>query len=252
MNKLHVIVGAAMLAAAAAESAWAHAPAGTGGTIEGTTTTEGFAPLNGMCGKLYDAKGRTELIDFAGTGTDGTDGHYIQENVPAGHYLLLFVNCGANTDGKGPDFYYTPIFYGSTWNVHEAIKVTVQNHVLTSLAPQPIPHGGYVVGKVTDATIGGPADTPPVAFVPPGGDSFFLDFSWTIVCGNPDGTYNSNTEFQQGVPPGAKVVFAPNGWGCTDSHGVFNDGKWVQKSKAVTIMEGATAKENAKIVETGN
>lgn len=252
MTQLCAMFRAAMLIAVAAGSAPAFAGShGTGGTIEGTTTTQGNALLNGMCGKLYDAQGNNELIDFAGTGTDGTMGHYTQANVPAGRYVLLFVNCGANTDGVSPDYYYTPIFFGSTWNVHQATKVVVQNGVTLTLGPQQIPLGGYVTGKVTDTTTNAPADTPPVLFVPPGGDSFFTRFSWTLVCANPDGTYSSNTYFQQGVPPGAKVVFAPNGWGCSDSHGVFNAGEWVPKSKAISVSPGGTVKVNGKIAEAG-
>src|SRR5476649_423783 len=118
------------------------------GTIEGTTTTVGGAPLNGVCGVLYNSTGTTELIDFAGSGTDGTKGHYIQENVPPGHYLLLFINCGANTDGQGPDYHYTPIFYGSTWKLSDAVKVVVASGQTTTLGPQAIPYGGFVVGTV--------------------------------------------------------------------------------------------------------
>jgi hypothetical protein len=246
MNKLIIFLSTAMLAMGAAGSAWATS---TGGTVEGTTTTLGNLPLNGVCGVLYDSHGTTELIDFAGTGTDGTAGHYIQENVPAGTYLLFFMNCGANTDGKGPDYYYTPIFYGSTWDVRQAVKVVVTDGFTTTLSPQAIPYGGYVVGTITDRTTRAPADSPPVAFVPPGGKKFFLSFSWMIVCGNPDGTYNSNTGFQQGVPPGSKVVAAPAGWGCTDSQGHFNAYKWLPKARSPVIAEGGTVTQNIPISE---
>jgi hypothetical protein len=235
----------AMLVMGATGSAWADST----GTIEGTTTTVGGTPLNGVCGVLYDSKGTTQLMAFAGTGTDGTAGQYIQENVPAGRYILFFVNCGANTDGKGPDYYYTPIFFGSTWDVHAATKVVVTSGGTTSLGPQQVPYGGFVTGTVTDKTIHAPADSPPVAFVPPGGSKFFLAFSWMIVCGNPDGTYNSNTYFQQGVPVGSKAVFAPAGWGCTDSQGMFNAGKWVPKSRSPSIPEGSTVTQDVAISE---
>jgi hypothetical protein len=221
----------------------------TYGTIEGYTVTDGGTPLNGMCGVLYDAKGDTELIDFAGSGTDGTPGHYIQENVTPGRYLLLFINCGANTDGQSPDFHYTPIFYGGTWSLRKAARVVVSSGQDTNLGNLLIPYGGYVQGTVMDETIKAPADTPPVAFVPPGGDEFFLRFSWTIVCGNADGTYTSNSGFQQGVPAGAVVHFAPGGWGCEDSHGHFNDGKWITKRKPANIVAGNTVIVNAAIKE---
>ncbi|MBV8801013.1 MAG: hypothetical protein JO208_14555 [Alphaproteobacteria bacterium] len=213
-----------------------------------TVTTAGV-PLNGMCGKLYDAKGNNELIDFAPTGTDGISGHYIQQNVPPGKYVLLFVNCGANIDGVTPDQHYTPVLYGGTWNIRQASLVVVTSGATTNLLDQQIPYGGFVQGTVTDKTIKAPADTPPVAFVPPDGSKFFLRFSWTIVCGNPDGTYNSNTGFQQGVPAGATVIFAPDGWGCSDSQGNFNAGKWMAKKKAVDVSPGNTVTLNGSIVE---
>lgn len=221
----------------------------TYGTIEGYTVTDGDTALNGMCGKLYDSGGNTELIDFAGSGTDGTAGHYSQGNIPPGHYLLLFVNCGANTNGQSPDFHYTPIFYGGTWSLKKASRVTVSSGQITNLGNLLIPYGGFVQGTVTDETIKAPADTPPVAFVPPGGDVFFLRFSWMIVCGNADGTYTSNSGFQQGVPAGAVVHFAPGGWGCEDSHGNFNDGKWISKRKPANIVAGNTVTVNAGIKE---
>jgi hypothetical protein len=240
-----VLVLAAPLACTAGIS---HATT-TYGNIEGYTVTEGGTPLNGMCGVLYDDKGNTELIDFAGTGTDGTAGHYIQDNVPPGRYLLLFVNCGANTDGQSPDFHYTPMLYGGTWSLRQSTRVVVSSGQTTNLGNLQIPYGGYVAGTVTDQTLKAPADTPPVVFVPPGGEAFFLRYSWTLVCGNPDGTYNSNTYFQQGVPGGATVHFAPAGWGCTDSHGIFNDGKWIPRHKPANIIAGSTVTVNASIKE---
>ncbi|MEJ0048637.1 MAG: hypothetical protein WDN04_22910 [Rhodospirillales bacterium] len=241
------LVVSTCVAVLAASPGWA-AP---GGTIEGTATTVGGTPLNGMCGVLYDAKATTQLIAFAGTGTDGTAGHYTQANVPPGHYTLLFVNCGANTDGKGPNFNYTPIFFGSTWNAAKATKVVVTRGATTSLGPQAIPLGGSVVGTVKDKTTKHGADTVPIMAVPPGGTKFFLAFSWTLVCSDAAGAYNTSTFFQQGVPTGATLYFAPNGWGCTDSQGVFNAGKFIQsKSKPVTIPPGSTIPVDGAVKES--
>ena len=243
------VFGAALSAMMATSiSAWGAST----GTVEGTTTTLDGTALNGMCGVLYNAKGTKELVDFAGTGTDGTPGHYIQTNVMTGTYRLLFVNCGANTNGQGPDFNYVPIFYGSTWTLKKVPKIVVSAGQTTSLGSQPIPRGGAVIGTVTDKTTKTGADTPPVMMVPPGGSKFFLRFSWTLVCGDSTGAYNSNTYFQQGVPDGATIYFAPGGWGCTNSQGQFNDGEWApKKSKPVSIVEGGVVTVNGAIRETG-
>ena len=161
----------------------------------------------------------------------------------------MFVNCGANTDGVSPDFHYTPILYGGTWTLSQSPRVVVTAGGTTNLGSLQIPYGGFVTGTVRDHTIKAPADSPPVIFIPPGGSTFFLRYSWTLACGNPDGTYSSNTGFQQGVPVGATITFAPPGWGCEDSQGNFNAGKWIPVHKSVNISPGNTVVVNANLTE---
>jgi len=244
---LSTVASAALIAAASP----AAAVDSTHGAIEGTTTSQGGASLNGMCGILYDKRGSEEIVQFAPTGTDGTFGHYIQDNIDPGTYKLLFVNCGANTDGQNPDYHYTPILYGSTWKIGSATKIVVRANAVTTLAPQPIPYGGVVQGVVTDTTTGQGADTPVVAIVPPGGDTFFLSFSWTLLCAGSTGTYDTTSGFHQGVPDGSRIVFAPNNWGCEDSQGIFNAGKFFPSHKKLAVVDGGTTTANGKIAETG-
>jgi hypothetical protein len=223
----------------------------THGAIQGSTVSPGGASLNGMCGVLYDRTGQQELMQLASTGTDGTSGQYVQDNILPGTYKLLFVNCGADTDGQGPDYHYTPIFLGNTWNVKLATKVVVRRNAVTALGLQPVPYGGVVQGVVTDSTTRSGADTPVVAFVPPDGSAFFLGFSWTLLCADSTGHYNSTSGFQQGVPDGAKVIFAPDNWGCQDSQGNFNAGKFFPSRKNLSIIDGGTITVNGRIAETG-
>jgi hypothetical protein len=209
------------------------------GTLEGTTTTQGGQLLNGMCPVLYDAGAKNELIDLAGTGTDGMAGHYIQTMVPVGKYVLFFYNCGANTGGN-PDFNYTPIFFGSTWDPAKATKVVISNGQTTTLGPQGVPLGGVVVGTVTDKTTKMPADSVPIIMVPPGGEKFFLNFAWTYTCTNYVGVYTTATGYMQGVPQGARAYFGATGFGCVNSQGNYDVGFFKQaKSKPIdVIVEG--------------
>jgi hypothetical protein len=52
------------------------------------------------------------------------------------------------------------------------------------------------------------------------------------------------------VPEGAKVIFAPGGWGCGDSQGNFNAGKWITRQKPVDISTGNTVTLNGILTET--
>ena len=89
--------------------------------------------------------------------------------------------------------------------------------------------------------------------MPPGGRKFFLRFSWTIVCANAAGAYQSNFGFGEGVPHGSKMYFAPNGWGCTNSQGVFDAGKFIQSvSKPVSVPAGGSEVVNGAVAESGN
>jgi hypothetical protein len=242
--RLIVSLCTAVVVAAATPAAADDTPTGVG-TIEGTVTTVGGLPLNGVCGVLYNPKATRQRGSFAGSGTDGTPGHYIQANVKAGKYKLLFTNCGANTNGT-PDFNYVPIFYGGTWNQARAAKVVVVAGQTTTLGNTPIPLGGTVTGTVTDTTTKMGADTPPVAVVPPGGNKLFLDYSWLIVCANSAGQYTV-----KGAPQGSKMYFAPNSWGCQNSQGVFNDGLFCQSvTKPISITVDGTVTINRGIKET--
>ncbi len=217
------------------------------GTVQGNVTTQGGLPLNGVCVVLYNKKVTKELIDFAGSGSAGTDGFYTQANVPVGSYRLLFTNCGANTNGQSPDFNYETIFYGGTFAWKKSPLITVSAGLTTDLGTQEIPLGGTVSGTVTDATTGQGADTPPVFAVPPQGSAFFLAFSWKGVCANAQGQYQI-----QGVPAGSHIYFAPNNWGCDNSQGTFNAGFFNQSvSHAVSPPPDGTRTVNGSITETG-
>jgi hypothetical protein len=219
------------------------------GTLEGTTTTLGGQLLNGMCPVLYDAKAKNELIDLAGTGTDGMQGHYIQTMVPVGKYTLFFYNCGANTGGN-PDFNYTPIFFGSTWDPAKSTKVVISNGQTTMLGPQGVPVGGVVVGTVTDKTTKMPADSVPIIMVPPGGDKFFPNFAWTYTCTSFVGAYTTSFGYMQGVPQGARAYFGANGFGCTNSQGVYDAGFFKQAmSKPINIVVEGTVTVNGAVKE---
>jgi hypothetical protein len=78
-------VVAGLLAAGAAQATTA-----TTGTVSGTLTTQGGAPLNGMCVNLYKTSYKGKKITTAPTGTGGTNGLFTQANVPTGTYLAFF------------------------------------------------------------------------------------------------------------------------------------------------------------------
>lgn len=191
--------------------------AGTGsGTVQGNVTTQGGLPLNGVCLHLFNKKYSKDKVDFAGSGTTGQSGFFTQASVPAGHYLGLFFNCGANTSGS-PDPNYVTIFYGETFNPNKALLITVANGQTTNLGTTPIPLGGTVTGTVTDTTANQPAWPLVVQAQIPKAHMYNAFQTILTVCAGTDGTYSIS-----GVPSsGVKIVFAPAGWLCPDGSGTF-------------------------------
>ncbi|MEI9931170.1 MAG: hypothetical protein WDM89_11660 [Rhizomicrobium sp.] len=181
----------------------------THGAIEGTTTSLGGAPLNGMCGVLYDKRGTQEIAEFAPTGTDGTSGHYIQGQYRSRHLQAAVreLRRQHRRSRTGLSLHADPL--RQHLKIGNATKIVVRANAVTTLAPQPVPYGGVVQGVVKDTTTGQGADTPVVAMIPPDGDTFFLSFSWTLLCADSTGHYNTTSGFQQGVPDGSKVIFRP-------------------------------------------
>lgn len=222
----------------------------TYGTVSGTLTTQGGAPLNGMCVNLYKGSYlKAKAITTAPTGTGGTNGFFTQANVPTGTYKALFWNCGANVSGT-PDPNYVDIFYGNTYSPGKATTFPVTANSTTSLGTNPIPLGGTITGTVTDSTLGGPAtDSPAVGILIPGAAKLNLQSSqgWYIVCSGTNGQYSVS-----GVPTGGvKVVFAPSNWGCPyDANGDFNFGFYNQSTSgsAHTTADG-TLTVNGSVTE---
>ena len=229
----------------------AQATAKTYGTVSGTLTTQGGAPLNGMCVNLYKGSYlKAKAITTAPTGTGGTNGFFTQANVPTGTYKALFWNCGANVSGT-PDPNYVDIFYGNTYAPGKATTFIVTANATTSLGTNQIPLGGTITGTVTDSTLGGPAtDSPAVGILIPGAAKLNLLSSqgWYIVCAGSNGQYSVS-----GVPSssGVKVVFAPSGWGCPyDANGDFNFGFYNQsKSGTVHTTADGTLTVNGSVTE---
>jgi hypothetical protein len=188
-------------------------------------TTQGGAPLNGVCVHLFDPKYTTDKVDFAGSGTTGTAGFFTQANVAVGHYIAVFANCGANTNGA-PDVNYEPIFYGGTFQPGKATRFAVTANTTTSLGTSLIPLGGTVSGTATDATVGGPAWPMAIGVLIPGASRFNITgpVAWLVVCAGTDGSYSIS-----GVPTtGVRIVFSPSGWACPDQNGNFNYSQWTQ------------------------
>ena len=221
----------------------------TFGTVSGTLTTQGGAPLNGMCVNLYRSYLKSKPIKVAPTGTNGTNGFFTQANVPTGTYLALFWNCGANVSGT-PDPNYVDIFYGSTYAPKKATRFTVTANATTSLGTNLIPLGGTITGTVTDSTLGAPAtDDPAVGILIPGAAAFNLGSGqgWYIGCAGSNGQYSIS-----GVPTKAvKVVFAPSSWGCVyDSGGDYNFGFYNQaESGLVHATADGTLTVNGSVTE---
>jgi len=222
----------------------------TYGTVSGTLTTQGGAPLNGMCVNLYKSYLKSKPIKVAPTGTNGTNGFFTQANVPTGTYLALFWNCGANVSGT-PDPNYVDIFYGGTYVPKKATRFTVTANATASLGTNMIPLGGTITGTVTDATLGGPAtDDPAVGILIPGAAAFNLKSNgqgWYIGCAGSNGQYSIS-----GVPTKAvKVVFAPSSWGCVyDSGGDYNFGFYNQaESGLVHATADGTLTVNGSVTE---
>jgi hypothetical protein len=219
------------------------------GTVEGSVTTQGGAPLNGVCVHLFDPRYTVEKVAFAGSGTTGVAGFFTQANVPVGHYKAVFANCGANTNGN-PDFNYETIFYGNTFNPSLATKLVVTANTATSLGTNQIPLGGTVTGTVTDATVGGPAFPMAIAAAIPGIPRYNVTgpAGWLIVCAGQDGSYSVS-----GVPTtGAKMVFSPSNWACPDQNGNFNFNQWVQTTRHALVMppsDGTLSGINAAVPE---
>jgi hypothetical protein len=192
-------------------------PAGSGtGTVDGNVTTLGGQPLNGVCLHLFNTKYSKDKIDFAASGTTGGAGSFTQANVPAGHYLGLFFNCGANTAGTADPNYVT-IFYGETFNPSKATVITVSNGETSDLSTTPIPLGGTVTGIVTDTTANEPAWPLVVQAEIPKAKQYNAFHTILTVCAGTDGSYSIS-----GVPTsGVKIIFAPVGWSCPDGNGDF-------------------------------
>jgi hypothetical protein len=249
----HTLPVAAALMALAALGVLPRAASAHGvGAIQGTVTTQGGALLNGMCGQLLDAKYTTLVESFAGSGQN-QDGAYIQENVPAGRYLLLFTDCGAAVaGGAGPDYNYAPTFYGGGDLPSKALKVVVQANQTTNLNPQAIPLGGTVTGQVMDSTSGTPAAYVAVAAVFPKDKQFNVasPFAWQIVCADVNGNYSVS-----GILGGESIYFAPTSWGCPNPQGQYNIGFWNQRiyHGAVTPpQDGTLSGINGRVTETGS
>jgi hypothetical protein len=186
------------------------------GTIQGTVTTLGGQPLNGMCLHLFNTKYTTDEIQFAPSGTTGQPGFFTQANIPVGHYKGLFINCGANTNGT-PDPNYTNIFYGGTFNPKKALHIRVVRDSITNIGTSLIPLGGTVTGTVTDSTANQPAWPLVVQAQIPKDTTYNAAQVILTVCAGTDGTFSIS-----GVPTsGANIVFAPAGWSCPDGSGTF-------------------------------
>ena len=220
------------------------------GTVAGNVTTEGGQPLNGMCLHLFNTSYEKDLVDFAGSGNP-TDGAFTQANVPAGNYIGLFENCGANTNGSSPDANYEDAFYGgSGFQPDGAATITVTNGATVSLGTTSIPLGGTVTGTVTDTTAGAPAWPIAVGVLIPGSSNFNLTSpggtGFMIVCAGTDGTYSVS-----GVPDGAQIVFSPNNWACPNGSGQFNFGFYVQStSPTVSVTPDGTTVVNGDVTES--
>ena len=220
------------------------------GTVAGNVTTEGGQPLNGMCLHLFNTSYKKDLVDFAGSGNP-TDGAFTQANVPAGNYIGLFENCGANTNGSSPDANYEDAFYGgSGFQPDGAATITVTNGATVNLGATSIPLGGTVTGTVTDTTAGAPAWPIAVGVLIPGSSNFNLTSpggtGFMIVCAGTDGTYSVS-----GVPDGAQIVFSPNNWACPNGSGQFNFGFYVQStSPTVSVTPDGTTVVNGDVTES--
>ena len=220
------------------------------GTVAGNVTTEGGQPLNGMCLHLFNTSYEKDLVDFAGSGNP-TDGAFTQANVPAGNYIGLFENCGANTNGSSPDANYEDAFYGgSGFQPDGAATITVTNGATVNLGATSIPLGGTVTGTVTDTTTGAPAWPIAVGVLIPGSSNFNLTSpggtGFMIVCAGTDGTYSVS-----GVPDGAQIVFSPNNWACPNGSGQFNFGFYVQStSPTVSVTPDGTTVVNGDVTES--
>jgi len=220
------------------------------GTVEGNVTTQGGVPLDGMCLHLFNTNYKKDLVDLAGSGNP-TDGAFTQANVPAGNYIGLFENCGANTNGSSPDANYEDAFYGgSGFQPDGAATITVTNGATVNLGTTPIPLGGTVTGTVTDTTAGAPAWPVAVGVLIPGSSNFNLTSpggtGFMIVCAGTDGSYGVS-----GVPDGAQIVFSPNSWACPNGSGQFNFGFYVQStSPPVTITSDGTTVVNGDVTES--
>jgi hypothetical protein len=225
-------------------------PGGSGtGTVEGNVTTLAGLPLNGVCLHLFNTKYTKDKIDFAGSGTTGTAGFFTQANVPAGHYLGLFFNCGANTSGT-PDPNYVTIFYGETFDPAKATVITVSNGQISNLSSTPIPLGGTVTGTVTDTTANQPAWPLVVQAVIPKAKQYNAFQTILTVCAGTDGSYSIS-----GVPTsGVKIVFAPVDWSCPDGSGTFvspfNQAKYPGLVTAPT--DGTISNINGSVTENGS
>jgi len=212
-------------------------------------TTLAGLPLNGVCLHLFNTKYTKDKIDFAGSGTTGTAGFFTQANVPAGHYVGLFFNCGANTSGT-PDPNYVTIFYGETFDPAKATVITVSNGQISNLSSTPIPLGGTVTGTVTDTTANQPAWPLVVQAVIPKAKQYNAFQTILTVCAGTDGTYSIS-----GVPTsGVKIVFAPVDWSCPDGSGTFvspfNQAKYPGLITAPT--DGTISNINGSVTENGS
>jgi len=228
-----------------------HVQAAGFGTIQGTVTDPQGNLLNGICGHLINRTYTTDVIDFAGSGVNGQPGFYTQANVPPGHYLLLFTDCGGNVNGGPIDNDFVPTFYGGGINPTKATPIGVPGNTITTLGPQQIALGGTVTGTVKDATTRTGADTIAVGVGIPGDTYFNLSspFSWLIVCSDSSGNYSVS-----GVPTtGVRIVAAPSNWGCFNGQGTYNGNFWNQSvSKVVnTTADGTVSGINLTVTEMG-
>jgi hypothetical protein len=128
----------------------------------------------------------------------------------------LFINCGANTNGT-PDYNFTNIFYGGSYNPKKALHITVTKSLTTDIGTSLIPLGGTVTGTVTDTTGNKPAWPLVVQAQIPKDPTYNARQTILTVCAGTDGTYSIS-----GVPTsGVNIVFAPAGWSCPDGGGTF-------------------------------
>ncbi|HMT06112.1 MAG TPA: carboxypeptidase regulatory-like domain-containing protein, partial [Solirubrobacterales bacterium] len=131
------------------------------GSISGTVTSNGSAPLADICVKAYDSDNR-----YSGYDETGADGRYLLSGLPADQYRLKFYDCADNGVARQ--------FYDNKQDLDSADPVSVESNSITTNVNLVMPILGSISGTVSNGSADPLADICARAF-DAGGNYFGFD-----------------------------------------------------------------------------